>query len=103
MLCFSYIAFPLLVMVRTICLLDNFKIINVTWILERYIGRVGEGLMLTRTSSYLFQVYRLQKEQKKIRVAPGINTTFGVARRIVGGHKSWVRQRQIWCSVSEGV
>ena len=38
-------------MVRTISLFDNFeKIINVTRILERYIGGVGENLLRTRIS-----------------------------------------------------
>ena len=51
MFCFSYIAFPLLLIVRTICLWQFWKIINVTWVLESCIGKVGEVLFRTRISS----------------------------------------------------
>ena len=50
--CIFFIAFPLRVIVRTICLFDNFeKIMNLTRILERYVGRVVEGLLRTRISN----------------------------------------------------
>ena len=44
------ISFCLPVIVRTI-FLTRWKIVNVTRILERYIGRVGEGLLRIRISS----------------------------------------------------
>ena len=52
MLCFPYTVYPLPVTVQRICLFDHLKIVNVTSILERYIGRVGEGLLCACISSF---------------------------------------------------
>ena len=43
------------------------KIINVTWILERYIGRVGEGLLRTRIISSSLTL----DPMAKLSIAPG--------------------------------
>ena len=49
--CVFFIALPLPVVVKPICLFENFEKLSVTWILERCIGRVGDGLLRTRISS----------------------------------------------------
>ena len=54
---FFFIAFTLLVIVKTICLWQLWKIISLTRILERYNGRVGKGLL--RENSRLSCILKL--------------------------------------------
>ena len=64
MLCFSYIAYPLPVIVRRICLFDNFEKLSMLLGLKGYIGRVGEGLLHAHSSSTIFDVYRATRESE---------------------------------------
>ena len=52
MLCFSYIAFPLLLVVRTICLFDNFnKLSMLHGFSKDLFEKVGKGLIGISISS----------------------------------------------------
>ena len=51
MLCFSYIAYPLPVIARGICLFDNFEKLSMLF------GLVGEGLLRARISSMYIYIY----------------------------------------------